>query len=128
MKFYSSIMYFVLRMVLEPKSGAQCDYGSFEDTRPLNGDVVAVGAEEVVIEGNGVVPGAEESGADGFLSQQPLLLGHTDQEWAKKFPAPSPRRPNGAVKIDIPPPALREKSHFPQEKLKTLLGNYDFFF
>lgn len=107
------------RMVLEPKTGAQCDYGSFEDTRPLQ-DPVAAGAEEAAGEGGGVA--AAEESTEGFLSQQPLLL--NEQEWAHKYQtsAPSPRRPNGVVKIEMPLPGAREKSHFPQEKLKTLLG------
>ena len=117
------------RMVLEPKTGAQCDYGSFEDTRPPQ-DPVAAGPEEAAGEGVAV---AEES-TEGFLSQQPLLL--NEQEWAHKYQtsAPSPRRPNGTVKIDMPPPGgARDKPHFPKEKLKTLLGelenwNYDYAF
>jgi hypothetical protein len=110
-------------MVLEPKTGAQCDYGSFEDTRPLQ-DPVAAGPEEADGEGGGVA--AAEESTEGFLSQQPLLL--NEQEWAHKYQtsAPSPRRPNGTVKIDMPPPGgARDKPHFPKEKLKTLLGELE---
>ncbi|CAB3372446.1 Hypothetical predicted protein [Cloeon dipterum] len=98
-----------IRMVLEPKTGSQCDYGSFEDTRPLQ-DPIANGTEPAGATETNAVPEVDD------LSQEPLI----PQEWALKFP-PSPRRLSPQhVKIDIPTPAIRDKSAFPPEKLKTL--------
>ncbi|CAB3372450.1 Hypothetical predicted protein [Cloeon dipterum] len=99
----------ISKMVLEPKTGSQCDYGSFEDTRPLQ-DPIANGTEPAGATETNAVPEVDD------LSQEPLI----PQEWALKFP-PSPRRLSPQhVKIDIPTPAIRDKSAFPPEKLKTL--------